>query len=85
MTLDANSCLWSVLFALIWEIVLLSAEVLKWWCPLNPSLQLWHAEVQDESLVTVSEGMNAQANAIEVLSSSHVAYLGCSLATHSHL
>lgn len=68
LTLGGNFYLLCLLFALIWEAVLLSTDAPKWWCPLNPSLQLRDMEIQDESLVTVSEATNAQAHAVTALS-----------------
>lgn len=61
MTLDGEFCSLCSAFALTWEPVLFSADALKSWCALDPSLKLWHMEVQDESLVTASEATNVQA------------------------
>lgn len=63
LILDGEFCSLCSVFALIWEFVLFSADALSSWCVLNPCLKLWHVEVQDESLVSVSEATNVQARA----------------------
>lgn len=57
LTVDGEFHSLCSVFAVIWELVLFSADALRSWCALDPSLKLWHME--DGSLVSVSEITNA--------------------------